>query len=236
MRFFKYNPNKKADQLLKRQLINVLGIRPKKLILYKMALTHSSFQKELEWNNERLEYLGDAILGAVIADYLFKKYPYKGEGFLTDMRSKIVNRQQLNNIAMKMGLNRISIYNKADKSLRNSQIFGNAFESLVGAIYIDKGYIFIHQWIVKYIVQSYLSIDDLENIELNYKNKIISWAQKNNCKVEFEILHEQFENNQKLFTIGIVLNDEIIATGKAFNKKDASQLAAQLAAEKLGIQ
>ncbi len=214
----------------------MLGWKPNNLALYVTALTHSSHKKELHNNNERLEYLGDAILGAVSADYLFKKYPYKGEGFLTDMRTKIVNRQCLNEIALKIGLNHISIYNKADHSLKNSQIFGNALESIIGAIYVDKGYSFVQRWIIKCIIQAHLSIDDLENLEINHKNKVISWANKHNYKLTFETIDEKIERGQRLFTIAVVLNNEIVVTAKAFNKKDASQIASQLAMKKLGIQ
>ena len=124
----------------RKQLRNVLGFVPGNAVLYKTALTHRSVKESSDQNNERLEYLGDAILSAIIADFLFKKYPYKEEGFLTEMRSKMVNRVQLNDIAVKMGLRKISYFNKFDGSLKMSQIFGNTLEAVVGAIYLDKGY------------------------------------------------------------------------------------------------
>jgi len=112
----------------------MLGYKPGNISLYKTALTHRSIRDGADENNERLEYLGDAVLSALIADYLFKRYPYKEEGFLTEMRSKMVNRQQLNEIAIRMGLKKVTLYNKMDGSLKVSQIFGNTLEALVGAI------------------------------------------------------------------------------------------------------
>ena len=123
-----------------RELTNLLGYHPYSIDLYETALTHRSLGDQTDQNNERLEYLGDAILSALVADYLFKRYPYKGEGYLTEMRSKMVNRQQLNHIALLMGLKKITRYNKSDASLRLSHIFGNTLEALIGAVYLDAGF------------------------------------------------------------------------------------------------
>jgi ribonuclease-3 len=198
-------------------------------------LTHRSVKEKATENNERLEYLGDAILGGIIADYLFKKYPYKGEGFLTEMRSKMVNRQMLNDIAIKMGLKKLTSFNRHDNSLKSSQIFGNALEALVGAIYIDKGYAATKQWVLKKLIIPHLFMEDLENTEINQKNKLYSWANKGGRQLEFETLDERMENGRRLFTVAAVVDGEVIAQGKAFNKKDASQIAAQQAVEKLNI-
>jgi len=203
--------------------------------LYKTALSHRSVKEGTDENNERLEYLGDAILSGVVADYLFKRYPYKGEGFLTEMRSKMVNRQTLNDIAVKMGLKKITIYNKNDGSLKVSQIFGNTLEALVGAIYVDKGFNPTKQWVLRHIIIPHMFIEDLETLEINHKNKLYGWANKNGKNLEFETLDERFENGRRLFTVGAVVDGELIAEGKAFNKKDASQIASQIAVEKLGL-
>ena len=213
----------------------MLGFAPGKTSLYIAALSHRSVKERATENNERLEYLGDAILGSIIADYLFMKYPYKGEGFLTEMRSKMVNRQTLNDIALKMGLKKITSFNKNDNSLRVSQIFGNALEALVGAIYIDKGYAKTQQWVLKKIILPHLYLEDLENIEINQKNKLFSWANRTGKLLEFETLEEKVENGGRLFTVGAVVDGEVIAEGKAFNKKDAGQIAAQQAVEKLNL-
>ena len=163
------------------------------------------------------------------------KYPYKGEGFLTEMRSKMVNRQVLNDIAIKMGLKKITSYNRHDNSLKSSQIFGNALEALVGAIYIDKGYNRTKQWVLQKIILPHLFLEDLENTEINQKNKLYSWANRNGKLLEFETLDEKMENGRRLFTVAAIVDGETIAEGKAFNKKDASQIAAQNAVEILNI-
>jgi ribonuclease-3 len=230
-----FNKNKKTGSSLKEELQNLLGIKPGNLSLYRMALSHRSVKENADENNERLEYLGDAVLSAVIADYLFKKYPYKEEGFLTEMRSKMVNRQKLNDIALKMGIKKLTFYNKLDHALKGSHIFGNTLEAIVGAVYLDKGYALTKKWVLQYLILPYLFVDELELIDINIKNKLIGWANKNGQTLEFETLEEKMENGRKVFTIAAVLNGEAIATGTAFNKKDASQIAAQQALEKLQL-
>ena len=226
---------KKSKQSLSKQIKNVLGITPGNIFLYTTALSHRSVKEGADENNERLEYLGDAILSAIVADYLFKKYPYKGEGFLTEMRSKMVNRQQLNDVAIKVGLKKITLYNKFDGSLKGSQIFGNTLEALVGAIYLDKGYRKTQKWVWNHMITPHLYVDDLENIDINLKNKLIGWASKNGKVLVFETIAEKLENKRRIFTIAAMLDGEELAIGKGFNKKDASQIAAQLAIEKLGL-
>jgi ribonuclease-3 len=227
--------NDSAAVSYKKQLRNVLGFVPGKSVLYKTALTHRSLKDASDENNERLEYLGDAILSAIVADFLFKKYPYKEEGFLTEMRSKMVNRNQLNDIAIKMGLRKITQFNKFDNSLKMSQIFGNTLEAVVGAIYLDKGFIKTRQWVVERIIQPHLFMEELENLEINHKNKLYGWANKNGKNLDFETLEERIESGRRLFTVGAVVDGELIAQGRAYNKKDASQIAAQEAIDKLGL-
>ncbi len=213
----------------------MLGFTPHNLNLYRTALSHRSVREGADENNERLEFLGDAVLSSIVAHYLFMKYPYKGEGFLTEMRSKMVNRQQLNDIGIKMGLKKITIYNKFDSSLKISQIFGNTLEALIGAVYLDRGYDKTQSWVEKYIISTHMFIDDLEGIEINIKNKLYGWANKNGKQLEFATLDEKFENGRRLFTIGATVDGELVAQGKGYNKKDASQIAAQLAVDKLGL-
>jgi ribonuclease-3 len=225
----------KIKKEFKKQLSNVLGFTPGELNLYRTALSHRSVREGADENNERLEFLGDAVLSSIVAHYLFRKYPYRGEGFLTEMRSKMVNRQQLNDIGIKMGLKKITIYNKQDSSLRISQIFGNTLEALIGAVYLDKGYPKTQQWVEKNIISTHLFMDDLEGIEINIKNKLYGWANKNGKLLEFDTLEEKFENGRRLFTIGATVDGELVAQGKGYNKKDASQVASQLAVDKLGL-
>jgi ribonuclease III len=235
VQFLKRLFQQKEITAFEKQLVDMLGIIPGNIQLYRNALSHRSVKETPDENNERLEYLGDAVLSAVIADYLFKRYPYKGEGFLTEMRSKMVNRQQLNDIALKMGLRKLTFYNKFDNALKGSQIFGNTLEALVGAVYLDKGYTKTQSWILKQIVIPHLFVEDLELIDINLKNKLIGWANKNGKTITFELAEEKLEGNRRVFTMNAVLDGEIFAQGRGSNKKDASQVAAQIAVEKLGL-
>lgn len=236
MQFLKKLFKKSDDSSFEKQLKNVLGIQTGNALLYRTAMSHRSVKETADENNERLEYLGDAVLSAIVADYLFKRYPYKGEGFLTEMRSKMVNRQQLNDIALKMGLRKLTFYNKFDNALKGSQIFGNTLEALVGAVYLDKGYTKTHNWVLRQIVIPHMFVDDLEAIDINLKNKLIGWANKNGKTLTFELAEEKMEGSRRLFTINAMLDGQLLAQGKGYNKKDASQVAAQVAVEKLNLQ
>ncbi len=218
-----------------KKIRNVIGFKPKNLMLYQVAMNHRSVSDKLDNNNERLEYLGDAILGSVVADYLYKKYPYKGEGFLTEMRSKMVNRQRLNEIGSKIGLKQLTNYNKSDNGLRLSQIFGNTLEALMGAIYLELGYDKTYKWIHKNIIIPHFVMDDLELIDINIKNKLYGWASKHGKVLDFIILDEKRDRGRRIFEVAAIIDGEQIAAGVAFNKKDASQIAAKTALEKLGI-
>ena len=154
---------------------------------------------------------------------------------MTEMRSKMVNRQKLNEIALKMGLKKITFYNKFDNALKISQIFGNTLEALIGAVFLDKGYRKTQRWVEEYIIFPHLFTDDLEGIEINIKNKLYGWANKNGKALEFETLDEKIENGRRLFTIGATVDGELVSQAKGYNKKDASQIAAQMAVEKLGL-
>ena len=225
----------KRKPSLKKQIALILGVKPRHLAIYERALSHRSVSEEVAENNERLEYLGDAVLGMIVAEYLFKKYPYKDEGFLTEMRSKMVNRHQLNDIAIKMGLKTLTRFNTSDNALRNSQIFGNTLEALVGAIYLDRGYKETRRWIMAEILTPYLSVDELELVEINLKNKLIGWAGRNNKDIQFETIDESAEGKRRVFTVAILLDGERIAEGKGYNKKDAGQKAVEEAAKTIAF-
>ena len=225
----------KQERSFRKQLRNVLGFSPRQLNLYKTALSHRSVREGADENNERLEYLGDAVISSIVAHYLFMRYPYKDEGFLTEMRSKMVNRNQLNDIAVKIGLKKITLYNHFDHSLKVSQIFGNTLEALAGAVYLDKGYSQTQKWVTERIINPHLFMQDLENLDINQKNKLYGWANKNGKNLEFETIDETMENGRRLFTIGAIVDGVLIAEAKGFNKKDASQIAAQIAIEKLNL-
>lgn len=226
-----FSPNK---QLLS-QLEHILGFTPDHLPYYQLALMHRSKIEELAQNNERLEFLGDAMLGAIVAEYLFKKYPTQPEGYLTEMRSRIVRRETLNNVALRMGLHKMVQYNQNDRGLGRSHIFGNALEALIGAVYLDKGFVKTRQFILNQMIRPYIDIENIENTDTNYKNKLLSWAQRGSHMLTFDTLDEKMEGSRKLFTIGIMLDGELVASGTGYNKKEAGQVAAQKALEQLNI-
>lgn len=226
-----FSPNKQ----LVLQLEHLLGYTPKHLPYYQLALMHRSKIEELAQNNERLEFLGDAILGSIVAEYLFKKYPTQPEGYLTEMRSRIVRRETLNNVALRMGLNKLVQYNQNDRGLSRSHIFGNALEALIGAVYLDQGFTRTRQFILKQMIKPYIDIETLESTDTNYKNQLLSWAQKNNYVLTFDTLDEKVEGSRKVFTIGVMLDGELVESGSGYNKKEAGQVAAQKALEKLKV-
>ncbi len=217
------------------QLEHILGFTPKYVDYYKLAFMHRSKPEDATDSNERLEFLGDAILGAIVAEYLFKKYPYQPEGFLTELRSRIVRRETMNNVALKMGLNKLVQYNQNDRGLSRSHIFGNALEALIGAVYLDQGFTKTRKFILNQIIRIYIDLDTMESTDTNYKNQLLSWSQRNGKQLIFETISETSEGTRKLFTVGIVIDGEIIATGTGYNKKDAGQVAAKSAMTVLGV-
>lgn len=217
------------------QLEHLLGFTPKYVEYYKLAFMHRSKPEDATDSNERLEFLGDAILGAIVAEYLFKKYPYQPEGFLTELRSRIVRRETMNNVALRMGLNKLVQYNQNDRGLSRSHIFGNALEALIGAVYLDQGFTKTRKFILNQIIRIYIDLDTMESTDTNYKNQLLSWAQRNGKQLVFETISETNEGTRKLFTVGIVLDGDIMATGTGYNKKDAGQVAAKSAISVLGV-
>jgi len=223
------------DKQLLLQLEHLLGFTPKHISYYRLALMHRSKPEDMSDSNERLEFLGDAILGAIIAEYLFKKYPYQPEGYLTELRSRIVRRETMNNVALRMGLNKLVQYNQNDRGLSRSHIFGNALEALIGAVYLDQGFIKTRKFILNQIVREYIDLETMESTDTNYKNKLLSWAQRNNKELSFDTIDEKTEASRKLFTVGILLDGELVASGTGYNKKEAGQVAAQKALEVLKV-
>jgi ribonuclease-3 len=221
------------DKQLSAQLEHLLGFKPKHLPYYQLALVHRSKLDELARNNERLEYLGDAFIGAIVGEYLFKKYPTQSEGFLTEMRSRIVRRETLNNVANRIGLQKLVQYNVHDRGFERSHIFGNALEALVGAVYLDQGYAKTRTFIIKQLLQKYVDIEMMASTDINYKNQLLNWAQVNRHTLSFEVMENKNERNRRMFTVGIMLNETLFCEGTAFNKKDAGQVAARKALELL---
>ena len=214
---------------LEKDIKNIVGFYPNDVFLFEKSLIHKSAVYDLsnsyDESNERLEFLGDAILGAVVADYLFKKYPLKDEGFLTKMRSKIVSRHSLNNLSKKIGLDR-HVIARLDKKSKTDSIYGNAFEALIGAIYLDKGGRACKKFILKRIIYPYISLDRLESEETNFKSRIIEWAQKEKRELTFEIVDEFGDGRNKIFEACVKLEGLEITRGKESSKKKAEQIAA----------
>ncbi|UJP67136.1 ribonuclease III [Mongoliitalea daihaiensis] len=216
------------------------GSKPFNLALYKLAIKHASVSDEyingLKISNERLEYLGDAILGAVIAEFLFLKFPYRDEGFLTETRSRMVNREALNHIAIKIGLAKLISESYEGRNLgTHKSIFGDSLEALIGAIYLDRGYKFCKKFILKRIVIHY-DVDEIINTTTNFKSKIIEWAQKESKDVEFKMVSMTGNQRFKEFLVEIWIENESLAFGKGNTKKKAEQEASKNACEKLAIQ
>src|SRR5699024_2843313 len=162
-------------------------------------------------------------------------YPLEPEGYLTEMRSKIVNRHSLNEIAKKMGLRQLTYYDKNSGHLSQSGIFGNTLEALIGAVYLDKGYKKTTSFIINRLIHTFVDIDSLEKEEINHKNKLYSWANKNGRQLEFKLQDEHLEGGRRLFTMITVIDGEKIGSGKAFSKKNAGQIAAQITLQKLNL-
>lgn len=179
------------------------------------------------YNNERLEYLGDALLSTIVADYLFKKYPNKDEGFLTKMRSKIVKRTSLNTLAEKMGLD--LILSGFSQGKLSSAMMGNALEALVGAIYLEYGYRFTKRYVVEKILRQYINIHQLEKLDDNFKSRLLEYCQKHGHNVDFRLINKYKHDKRDRFKVAIVLNGSEVAYGDDFNKKSAEQAASKLA-------
>jgi ribonuclease III len=221
------------DKALQKALKNILGYKPRYLPFYISAITHRSQSDLVSTNNERLEFLGDAFIGSIVGEYLFKKYPTRHEGYLTEMRSKIVSRVSLNEIALRMGLQKIVRFNKNDKMLRRSHIFGNALEALVGAIYLDVGFDKTRKFILKQVLATFIDMEELETTEYNFKNKLYTWAQRGGRHIEFVTISEKLEAGRKVFTVGIEVDGEMFMTATGYTKKEAGQMASQKAMEKV---
>jgi ribonuclease-3 len=233
----KRSSNNSSDRNLYQSIKNIFGFRPSNLYLYKLAFRHKSANQDVNGvkiNNERLEYLGDAVLGSVIADYLFKKFPYKGEGFLTEMRSKIVCRSNLNKLSRKMGLDRL-IESSAETKSSSKSMRGDAFEAFIGALYIDKGYDFSRKVIIRRIVNIHIDIDNLEHLDTNFKSKLIEWAQKEKINVEFKVVGERGEKNKRQYEVEVYVDSEPVSMGIDFSIKGAEKIAAEKACNSLSI-
>lgn len=207
----------------------ILGFYPRNIEIYQQALLHKSSSVKAKGrllNNERLEFLGDAILDAVVADIVYKRFEGKREGFLTNTRSKIVQRETLNQIAVKIGLDKLIKYTTRQSS-HNSYMCGNAFEALVGAIYLDRGYATCKFFMEERIIKPYLNLEKLSRKEVNFKSKLIEWGQKNKFLIEFNLLEQTVDEQQNpVFETQVVVEQVPAGQGKGYSKKESQQEAA----------
>tara|TARA_Y100001935_G_C17295786_1_gene505993 strand:+ start:1255 stop:1956 length:702 start_codon:yes stop_codon:yes gene_type:complete len=230
-----FNSIKKEDQKIIKAILFLFGFEPVNINLYKLALLHKS--KNKNESNERLEYLGDAVLNLIVAEYLFKKYPFKDEGFLTKIRSKIVSRESLNNLGRKVGLKELINFKNVDEYSKNyKSIYGDALEAIIGAVYLDVGFEYCQEYIVKNIIIPYYNFDELVNKTHNFKSKILEWSQKEKKLIKFSTKKIILKNNSSQFESILIIENKEISKGFGSNKKNAEKDASRLACEKLELE
>lgn len=227
----------RKEKELYSSLYDIIGFYPHDISYYKLALMHKSVMrrnaKGKPVNNERLEFLGDAILDAIVGDIVYQHFPGKREGFLTNTRSKLVQRDTLNKLAQEMGINQL-ILSSGHTSSHNSYMGGNAFEALVGAIYLDQGYNACMRFMNKRILAQMINIDKVAYKEVNFKSKLIEWSQKNKVRLSYEqVLQEKDKNGNPIFEFKVVLEGVEGCSGRGFSKKESQQLASKLTLDKL---
>lgn len=221
------------DREFKRALYRILGVRPYNTSLYKKALKHRSVAEKESDSNERLEFLGDAVLGAVVSEYLFARFPYKNEGFLTKMRSKVVNRQFLNSLSRKIGINELVEY-QAGINDRFTSLHGDAFEALIGALYLDRGYPAAKKFIINRLFKYFIDLEEVENYDGDFKSRLINYCQKEKFNIKFEAV-EHGKGRTRHFKVKILINEEAKGAGEGFSKKIAEQNASRMVCELLKI-
>ena len=215
----------------------ILGFYPRNIQVYQQALLHKSTslrsEKGRPLNNERLEFLGDAILDAIVGDIVYRHFEGKREGFLTNTRSKIVQRETLNKLAVDIGLDKL-VKSSTRSSSHNSYMYGNAFEAFIGAIYIDQGYDRCKQFMEKKIFKSYIDLDKMSRKEVNFKSKLIEWSQKNKLEVSFELIEQLLDKDYNpMFHTEVRILGLSAGKGTGYSKKESQQNAAQMALKKL---
>ena len=226
------------DKELRRSLRQIMGFYPRHIEHYKIALTHKSSgqrnDKGKPLNNERLEFLGDAMLDAVVGHIVFERFKGKREGFLTNTRSKLVSRDSLGKLAHEMGLDELIQSKGQQQRSHNSYMAGNAFEALVGAIYLDQGYDAVRRFMEKRILKQMVNIDKVAYKEVNFKSKLLEWTQKNRVRMEYKML-KQSKDDKGSPIFGFQVFIEGVEGGKAqgYSKKEAQQLSSKETLERL---
>lgn len=235
LRRYCFPPKDKKLKHFQSAIYAITTFRPNNLALYKLALQHSSIvTKNQTHSNERLEFLGDAVLSLVIAEHLFKKYPLQEEGFLTEIRSRIVNRESLSELAKKIGIDELLSYDTRSVNHQNLKfVYGNALEAFIGAVYLDQGYPACARFIVDRLLQIHVDLETLVLTDNNYKSKIIAWAQKNRKNIQFELVSEKRIKGTREFLVQVRLEEEVIGEGSGKTKKQVEQMAAQEGLKKI---
>lgn len=224
----------KEDLEIVRFIIKSFGYKPNNIQLFKRALTHKSISNNSdELSNERLEFLGDAILDSVIAEFLFVKFPEEDEGYLTKIKSKIVSRRTLGMIGNEMEISSILRYNRG-RSIKLETIEGNAFEALIGAIYLDGGYSSAQKSINKHIFRKYVDLNHILEEEIDFKSKLFIWSQKNRLPIDFEIIKEENDGSSWNYVVCVIINEQEYGRGSGSSKKKAEQAAAKETLELVG--
>lgn len=228
-RLFRVSSREDADFSL--VIRSLTGLVPRNLELYRLAIKHSSAAQQVKDHNERLEYLGDAILVSIVAEFLFKKFPYKEEGFLTEIRSRIVNGEHLASLAKKIGLSALIEHDKRQKgaALSRSSMHGDALEALIAAVFLDFGFNQCKTFVLSRLINPHIDIDNLVDQNVNFKSQLIEWAQRKGKKVSFEIVHESGSSHNREFLAEVLLDGESKGRGKGLSKKKAEQAAAEKA-------
>lgn len=231
-----YNIFLSPDRNFVRRITNIVGFIPSNVLIFRLAFSHKSSGDVKDYalrNNERLEFLGDALLSTIVAEYLFKKYPNGNEGFLTKMRSKIVKRKTLNQIADDMGLD--MLLHEFNTTRLSESMKGNALEALVGAIYIEKGYRGTKRIVISRILRRYLNIHELEHMDDNYKSQLLEYCQKSGQDVDYKLKQKFKFDNRDRFKIAVMIDGKEVAAAEDFNKKSAEQMASRKALDNLGV-
>ncbi|PLW94487.1 MAG: ribonuclease III [Marinilabiliales bacterium] len=232
--FFLGKKNKYASNL-RKSIKNIFGFMPGNIFLYELAFVHKSARAEMdghEVSNERLEYLGDAVLDLIVAEYLFKKYPLVDEGELTEMRAKIVSRKTLNRLSENLGIDGLIQIKKAYTN-GNKSYKGNALEAFFGAVFLDKGYLFAKKLLVEKIFSRHIDVDHLLQTEINFKSKLIEWCQKEKHDLDFEQIDIIGTGRRKQYFIEARIDNECMGRGIDFSIKGAEQVAAEKAMSKI---
>ena len=218
-----------------RFILQRFGYKANNISFFNTALTHKSFLSDpnSEISNERLEFLGDTVLDAVVAEFLYHKFPKDDEGYLTKLKSKIVNRQTLSTIGEKMGIREVLKYND-ERSINLKSIEGNAFEALVGAIYLDAGFERTKKTLNTHVFPKYIDVQRLLEEELDFKSLLFIWCQKKKLRLEFNVVSEKKEAGESLYTVNALISTKKYGIGKGLNKKTAEQEAAKKTLEELG--